>query len=115
MGYYDQEENVREYIKMSRDYSSKHLIDILKTFLPPKTSLLELGMGAGKDLLELSKTYKVMGSDSSQAFLDLFSKEHPEIETMHLDVSDLNLDKSFDGIYSNKVLYHLPKKIMCFC
>lgn len=64
-------------------------------------------MGTGADLLKLAKNYKVTGSDFSPIFLAEFRSNHPEIEALQLDAADLSLDRQFDCIYSNKVLYHL--------
>ncbi len=60
-------------------------------------------MGTGVDLITLSEAYNVVGSDSSQIFIDDFKKKS-DIEVMVLDAVDININRSFDCIYSNKVL-----------
>jgi ubiquinone/menaquinone biosynthesis C-methylase UbiE len=70
MNYYDEIDNVREYIEMAEGYDGRELIEVLKQYLPKGASILELGMGPGKDLDLLSQTYQVTGSDNSQVFLD---------------------------------------------
>lgn len=65
-------------------------------------------MGPGTDLLELSKFYKVTGSDFSPIFLDDFRSAHSEIETLEVDAANFTLNRQFDCIYFNKVLHHLP-------
>ena len=72
MGYFDEESNVNAYIKMCEDYDGREIIGKLKEHLPPRSSVLELGMGPGKDLDILSQNYTVTGSDSSQLFLDRY-------------------------------------------
>ena len=43
-------------------------------------SVLELGMGPGKDLNFLKKYYKATGSDSSQVFLDQYMKKYKNVK-----------------------------------
>ena len=110
MDYFDDEKNVTKYIEMAAGYDGGELIDILQKYLPPGSSVLEIGMGPGKDLELLGKTYKVTGSDSSQIFLDLYCKNHASADLIRLDARTLKTDRRFDCIYSNKVLHHLSDK-----
>lgn len=107
MNFYHRKENVNLYKEMAEEYNGDIIIDKVKKFLPHHSTLLELGMGFGTDLLALSKYYKVIGSDFSPIFLFEFRREHPEIEVIELDAANFSLDRKFDCIYSNKVLYHL--------
>jgi len=107
MGFFDTEKGVDEYVKMAKDFDGEKLIKILQTFLPDKSSVLELGMGPGKDLDILSKTYTVVGSDNSQIFLDRYKKQNPDADLLKLDAVTLSTNRTFDCIYSNKVLHHL--------
>jgi trans-aconitate methyltransferase len=109
MSYFDNQKNVNDYIKMAARYDGKILIDILKKFLSEGSSVLELGMGPGKDLDILSQSYNVTGSDSSQIFLDLYRKRNKDANLMLLDARTLSTHQKFDCIYSNKVLIHLTK------
>ena len=106
-GYYHKKKNVEEYIKIAQGYDGKQLIDVLKNHLAEGSTLLELGMGPGKDLEMLAKSYKVTGSDHSQVFLDLYKESRPDADLELLDAITLETGKRFDGIYSNKVLHHL--------
>ena len=107
MGFFDTEKGVDEYIKMAEGFDGAELIKILQIFLPGKSSVLELGMGPGKDLDILSKTYTVTGSDSSQIFLDRYKEQNPDTDLLKLDAVTLSTNRTFDCIYSNKVLHHL--------
>jgi cyclopropane fatty-acyl-phospholipid synthase-like methyltransferase len=107
MGYYDREEGVREYLKMAEGYDGAQLIEVLKGHLPAGSTVLELGMGPGKDLDLLSQAYKAIGSDTSQLFLDLYRRRCPEADLLLLDAKTIDTARTFDGIYSNKVLIHL--------
>ena len=72
MAYFDDKKNVLDYIKMSEGYDGRDLVQVLRRYLPEGSSLLELGMGPGKDLDLLRPHYRVTGSDNSQVFLDLW-------------------------------------------
>ncbi len=50
MNYFDDPANVESYIKMADGYDGRALIGILQKHLPPGSTVLELGMGPGKDL-----------------------------------------------------------------
>lgn len=99
--------NVSEYIEARRGLNGKILIDFLGSILEPGSTVLELGMGPGDDLLMLADTYSVVGSDYSPHFLSKFRVKHPEIELLLLDAVDISTTRSFDCVYSNKVLHHL--------
>lgn len=109
MGYYDDPKHVEEYIKMADGYDGKVLIDVLQQHLPSGKSVLELGMGPGKDLELLSAHFKVTGSDQSAAFLERYKQLHPDADLLQLDAVSMDTTRQFDGIYSNKVLYHLTR------
>ena len=110
MGFFETEKGVEQYINMSKGYDGTELIKILKEFLPEKSSVLELGMGPGKDLDILRKNYTVTGSDNSQIFLDRYKKQNPNVDLLKLDVVTLFTDKIFDCLYSNKVLHHITRE-----
>ena len=76
-------------------------------WLPDGGTLLELGMGPGKDLDLLAEHYRVTGSDFSNAFLDRYREKHPDADLVNLDALTIETDRSFDGIFSNKVLVHM--------
>lgn len=110
MGFFDNIENVNEYINMSNGYDGKDLIEVLKTHLHAGSTVLELGMGPGKDLDILFENYSVTGSDFSTLFLELYRKTHSDADLLRLDAIELNTDRKFDCIYSNKVLHHITQK-----
>ena len=110
MGFFDTEKGVDQYINLADGYDGAELIKILQEFLPEKSSVLELGMGLGKDLDILGKYFKVTGSDNSQIFLDRYKKENPNVDLLKLDAVTLSTEKTFDCIYSNKVLHHITRE-----
>jgi hypothetical protein len=110
MGWYDQKKNIHEYMKMASGYDGRELINLLKKYLLEGLSVLELGMGPGKDIDFLKQYYKATGSDVSEIFLDFYRKKHPRADLLLLDAITIDTGRRFDGIYSNKVLIHLNKK-----
>ncbi|MDJ0757295.1 MAG: class I SAM-dependent methyltransferase [Ardenticatenaceae bacterium] len=110
MGYYDEGKNVRQYIQMAEGYDGEFIISRLTEFLPVGKTVLELGMGPGKDLEILQKFYTVTGSDLSLLFINLFRQDHPDADLVVLDAVTLDIERTFDAIYSNKVLYHLTSE-----
>lgn len=112
MGYYDTTKGVNEYIRMAEGYDGAALINVLETFLPLGSSVLELGMGPGKDLDLLLKKYDATGSDSSEIFVQRYAERHPGAEVLTLDALSLDIERRFDAIYSNKVLQHFTPDLL---
>lgn len=110
MAYFDKPENVNKYLEISEGFDGRELIRRLQDYLPARSSLLELGMGPGKDLLLLSQSYSVTGSDSSSLFVDRFRKENEDMDALVLDAVRIETESRFDCIYSNKVLQHLSRE-----
>ncbi len=94
---------------MADGYDGAELIALLRRYLPEGSSVLELGMGPGKDLDLFRQSYRVTGSDISRVFLDRYRKDHPEADLLLLDATSMDTDRTFDCIYSNKVLHHLSR------
>lgn len=105
--YYKTKESVDEYIKLAKDVNGSELIEKLKQVLPLNSSILEIGSGPGTDWELLDKSYTVTGSDNSPEFLNHLTTKYPNSEFLNLDAASISTNKTFDGIYSNKVLHHL--------
>ena len=110
MNYYDEAKNVEQYIKMAEGYDGRELIPILRDHLPDGSTVLELGMGPGKDFELLGEHFQVTGSDYSELFVSRYKQSQPAADVLVLDAVTLDIDRQFDCIYSNKVLYHLTKE-----
>jgi len=110
MGFFDTEQGVEQYIKMAEGYDGAELIKILQEYLPENSTILELGIGPGKDLEILKKIYTVTGSDKSQVFLDKYKEKYQDSDLLLLDAVMIQTNRKFDCIYSNKVLHHLTKE-----
>ena len=108
MGLFDTVKGVEQYIKMAEGYDGAELIKILQKYFPENSTVLEIGIGPGKDMYILKKSYAVTGSDNSQVFLDKYKETHQDTDL--LDAVTMETDRKFDCIYSNKVLHHLTKE-----
>jgi cyclopropane fatty-acyl-phospholipid synthase-like methyltransferase len=104
--YYEDAANVETYSKFTPAHDGALLVDALGAWLPEGSSVLELGMGPGKDYKLLSQRYKVTGSDFSTAFLGRYRALDPAAELLQLDARTLATERHFDAIFSNKVLIH---------
>jgi cyclopropane fatty-acyl-phospholipid synthase-like methyltransferase len=107
MDFYEKEENIERYSKFIPVQDGEELVSVLRSHLDKDSTVLELGIGPGKDFERLAENFKVTGSDNSRAFLDRYRQKNPQAELIQLDARTLETDKTFDCIYSNKVLIHL--------
>ena len=110
MSYFNHRKNVDDYIKMANGYDGRELIEVLKGYLPRGSTILELGMGPGKDLDILKQNYVVTGSDVSQVFLDMYREKNPDSDLLLMNAIAMDTDRKFECIYSNKVLIHLGRE-----
>ena len=55
---YDAENGVAEYVEMAYGHDGRKLVAVLGEHLPAGASILELGMGPGKDLDLLAQRYE---------------------------------------------------------
>jgi trans-aconitate methyltransferase len=110
MGFFDTEKGVQEYLEIAKGHDGRELIEMLSKHLAQGSTVLELGMGPGKDLELLSKRFEVTGSDSSRLFIKAYRRVDPEADLMLLDAVTLETDRRFDCIFSNKVLQHLQRE-----
>jgi SAM-dependent methyltransferase len=105
--YYDNEQNVSSYIEFTPAHDGAELVEALRAELPQQSSVLELGMGPGKDFKLLSEYFRATGSDRSNVFLNRFRKLDPSADLLYLDARTLDTDRRFDAIFSNKALIHM--------
>ncbi|MEM6993373.1 MAG: class I SAM-dependent methyltransferase [Myxococcota bacterium] len=110
MGYWDEDANIDTYETMADGYDGRALVEYLQAHVPAGSTVLELGMGPGKDLDMLAETFKAAGSDASQIFVDRYRARNPSGDVFLLDATTLDTDRRFDALYSNKVLQHLTRE-----
>lgn len=112
MNFYNDPNNVKQYIQMCDGYDGSNLYQILNKHLPIHSKLLELGSGGGLDIEYLKQHYSVTGSDLSDEFLKVCREKHPDVSFLKLNAQALEVNELFDCIYSNKVLHHLTREAL---
>jgi len=110
MSFYDDPENIKKYIQMCENYDGSNIYQSLSKSLPEKSTLLELGSGAGLDIENLKNNYSVTGSDLSEEFLNICRDKYPEVPFLKLNALQLEVSEKYNCIFSNKVLHHLTEK-----
>jgi len=93
MGFYHTDKGVADYIKLADGYDGKELIAELTLHLKPGATVLEPGMGPGKDLHLLARHYTVTGSDFSKIFLDRYRADNPDADLFRLDAITIETDR----------------------
>lgn len=110
MSFYDDPENIKKYIQMCENYDGSNIYQSLRKLLPEKSTLLELGSGAGLDIESLKNNYSVTGSDLSEEFLNICRDKYPEVPFLKINALTLEVSDKYNCIFSNKVLHHLTEE-----
>jgi cyclopropane fatty-acyl-phospholipid synthase-like methyltransferase len=110
LNFYKKKKNVEKYLRFTPSYDGSELVQVLEGALRQGSTVLELGMGPGKDFDLLIQKFSVTGSDASQEFINLNRERNAGADLMLLDARTLDTDRRFDCIYSNKVLIHLTRE-----
>lgn len=86
--------------------------DKFVSFLKPDSLVLDVGCGAGiKSQYLLNKSLRVVGIDFSEKMIEIAKREVPNATFHVMDIKDLSgLQESFDGIFAQAVLLHIPEK-----
>ncbi len=106
MEYFLKKENVEKYEQMMEGYENTFVIQEVENIVPYNSTLLELGMGTGIDLIALAEKYQVLGTDYSPLFIENFREKY-DLNVCVLDAITVDIRETYDCIFSNKVLQHL--------
>jgi len=108
------------YNKIAEDWHADHKNDIwwlegtgsFCSLLKKGDKVLDVGCGSGlKSKYLYSKGFDVTGIDLSDKLIDIARRESPGIEFVVMDMKDADkLNRSFDGIFAQASLLHIPKK-----
>lgn len=113
---------IREYDQIAKQWAMEHntpnywgrYFDLFMQQLPTG-SIIEVGCGAGRDAeILIQRGYEWVGTDASQAMVDLAKVRHPGREVYRAIAEQLNLvpelkDRKFDGFLASAVLLHIPR------
>ncbi len=108
------------YNKIAEDWNKDHEkddwwfegTDKYISYFNKGDSILDVGCAGGiKSKYLIDKGLKVTGIDFSEKFIEIAKKEVPNGDFTVMDVNDINkIEKSFDGIFIQAVLLHIPKE-----
>jgi 2-polyprenyl-3-methyl-5-hydroxy-6-metoxy-1,4-benzoquinol methylase len=114
-------ENLKNtYNKIARDWSNDHAgddwwvegTDAFLSLLPKGAKVLDIGCGSGyKTKYIKEKGFDVKGIDFSEKMIQISKERFSDINFEVVDLYDFDkFDKTFDGIFCQAVLLHIPKK-----
>ena len=107
MSYYSK--HAEEYIESTMGIDMSSWYAMLEPYLPLGGSILDVGLGSGRDMLHFKKKgYDVFGIDIEEAFV-----EHAKSLGLSAQIGDIRTyqtSKRFDGIWANACLVHLAKE-----
>jgi SAM-dependent methyltransferase len=99
----------------TRDHDVSQNLSTLLNALPARSGLriLDLGCGPGRDLLSLrERGHAPTGLDGCHAFVTM-AREHSGCDVLEQSFFELSLPSaSFDGIFANASLFHVPRAIL---
>jgi len=87
----------------------KGYLDNMLEKLPPNASVLDLGCGSGKPILEylISQKVKVLGVDASEQMLEIARANFPDTGFILKDMRKMDLDEKFDAVIAWHSFFHL--------
>jgi SAM-dependent methyltransferase len=112
--------NLKEtYNKIASDWNNDHLhddwwyggTDKFLSFLEPGASILDAGCGSGhKSKYFVDKGFDVTAIDFSEEMVNITKSQVPQVEAFIRDITKpLDLNKTFDAVFLQAVLLHIPK------
>ncbi len=108
---FNDKEFVNMYMSMLEDYDNSFVVNNFKKFIDNKLTILELGIGPALDYEALHQTYNITASDTSEVFIEMFNKKYNST-ALNVCAKYINVEKSFDCIFTNKVLQVLNDEEM---
>jgi SAM-dependent methyltransferase len=103
--------NADAFREGTREHDVSQNLDALLRHIQvqPPLRILDLGCGPGRDLKALTgRGHVAVGLDGTEAFVQM-ARAESGCEVWHQDLLHLQLpSESFDGIFANAVLFHVP-------
>ncbi len=85
-------------------------LDAIIEQLPPNASMLDVGCGNGKPILEyfINHNIRAVGIDGSEKMIELARNNFPDTRLMLLDMRQMQLGEKFDVLIAWHSFFHLP-------
>lgn len=85
-------------------------LDAIIEQLPPNASMMDVGCGNGKPILEyfINHNIRAVGIDGSEKMIELARNNFPDTRLMILDMRQLQLGEKFDVLIAWYSFFHLP-------
>lgn len=105
-------QTAEDYAKNVCELHPKKASTVFTSFLRKGSKVLDIGCGSGRDAqVFVEKGYQVVGIDLSSAMIGIAKKKVKKARFQIMDMRNLIFnDNTFDGIWANAVLLHVPKK-----
>ena len=105
-------DEISDWFSKNRDHVllEKNYLDDLIKLIPADGTILDLGCGDGKPIMEylLGAGFQFTGVDASKKMLDLARIDFPDQTFILDDMRNLHLDRKFDAIIAWHSFFHLP-------
>lgn len=113
LGHY--ESRAQEFWDGTHDHDVRQNVDALLHHIEGAAPfvLLDFGCGPGRDLITFSRLgHRAIGLDGARAFAEM-AREKSGCEVWHQDFLTLDLPaQSFDGVFANASLQHVPTQVL---
>ena len=76
----------------------------------PTSTLLDVGCGGGKNILNLKESFRVTGLDLSPTMLAQAKELNPECEFIQGDMRAFQLDRTFDAILMDDAISYMSRR-----
>lgn len=96
-------EKVEKFLKRNKNYDGRVAL-ILRSYLKKGASVLNIGLADGKDFEVLNDWYNAVAIESSELFVDIYKQINNKADVYHADDVKLDLNRTFDCIFTNKLL-----------
>ncbi|HJD60063.1 MAG TPA: class I SAM-dependent methyltransferase [Rickettsia endosymbiont of Omalisus fontisbellaquei] len=100
--------NAQEFYNRTINADLSNSYKAFTSYLPNKAHILDAGCGVGRDTKYfLSQGYQVTAFDASAEMVKLATKE-TGINVLHSTFQDIDFKESFDGVWAQATLLHVP-------
>ena len=106
LAYFENAAKKRDLWKRRNRFYHKTIEKQFAFMIPEGSMVLELGCSTG-DLLHAVKPSKGIGVDFSKQAIDIASKKYPELQFIHADVLDFDLNETVDYVIISDLLTSL--------